>query len=348
MRAHKLTAKELIDQGSEGWIVAQDVRSTQGKRIIKKGAILDRDAFESLIQADGALVHVVEPDPEDVHEDEAGRRLAEAVAGEGVRVKGPALSRYNLVADRKGVLRIDPELIFAVNRIPGLSVFTHLDRQAVLPGKIVTGVKITPLTVPERDIARAERLLRQAPNSAVRVVPFEHKHVAVIATEGLSEKLRDRFTDSIEQKIGWYGSDITSIRFVASDAGSVTQAMRDVLQTADIILVAGGNTLDPLDPAFLALEAVGGQMIHYGAPSHPGSMFWLAEVGDVPIFNLASCSMYSSVTFADLILPLAMTGERLTEEEIDRFGYGGLLDREMRFRFPPYEFDVSDEENEGD
>ncbi len=56
--------------------------------------------------------------------------------------------------------------------------------------------------------------------------------------------------------------------------------------------------------------------------------------------------MYSSVTFADLILPLVMTGERLTEADIDRFGYGGLLDREMRFRFPDYDSDVSGEEDE--
>ncbi len=89
-------------------------------------------------------------------------------------------------------------------------------------------------------------------------------------------------------------------------------------------------------------------MIHYGAPSHPGSMFWLAEVGGIPVINLASCSMYSSYTFADLVLPLVMTGERMTEAEIDRFGYGGLLDRDMRFRFPPYDEDTSNEEYEDD
>ncbi len=69
--------------------------------------------------------------------------------GNGIRVKGPVLSRYNLIASVKGVLRIDPQFIFAINQIPGLAVFTHLDRQPVLPGKIVAGVKITPLAVPE-------------------------------------------------------------------------------------------------------------------------------------------------------------------------------------------------------
>ncbi len=346
MRAHSLTAVQLIDQGKEGWIVAQDVRSCQGKRIIKKGAILDRVAIEALSDADDGPIHVVEPGRHDIHEDDAGLRLSRAVAGQGVRVKGPVLSRYNLIASVKGVLRIDPQFIFAINQIPGLAVFTHLDRQPVLPGKIVAGVKITPLAVPDEDLARAECLAREHRDALIRVMPFEPKRVAVIATEGLSEKLRERFNSSIDQKIGWYGSRLTDVRFVSSECHAVAAALRELVPKNDVMLMAGGNTLDPLDPTLLAISELGGQMIHYGAPSHPGSMFWLAEIGDIPIVNLASCSMYSSVTFADLILPLVMAGEHLTEDEIDRFGYGGLLDREMRFRFPPYDEDVSSEEDD--
>ncbi|MGA7672947.1 MAG: hypothetical protein WBW04_21195, partial [Nitrolancea sp.] len=147
-------------------------------------------------------------------------------------------------------------------------------------------------------------------------------------------------------KVGWYGSRLTDVRFVASDADAVAEALTDLVPTNDVILMAGGNTLDPLDPTLIAIGELNGKMVHYGAPSHPGSMFWLAEIGDVPIVNLASCSMYSSVTFADLILPLVMAGEHLTEEDVDSFGYGGLLDREMRFRFPPYDEDVSTEEDD--
>lgn len=346
MRAHSLTAKELARIGKEGWIVAEDVRSPQGKRIIKKGAILDRSAFDALEQAGCGPIHVVEPDVDDLHEDEAGRRVAVAVAGDGVRIKGPALSRYNLIAERKGVLRINPGLIFAMNQVPGMSVFTLLDRQTVLPGKIVAGVKVTPLAVPKSDVERVESLVQEGGGSALGVVPFQHKRVAVIATEGLAPNLRQRFTDSVEQKVEWYGSTVTSLEFVPSELDAVAGAMRERLGLNEVILVAGGNTLDPLDPAYLAIGALGGRMIHYGAPSHPGSMFWLAEVGDVPVFNLATCSMYSSVTFADLILPLVMTGEHVSEEEIDQFGYGGLLEREMRFRFPPYDQEASGEADE--
>jgi hypothetical protein len=72
-------------------------------------------------------------------------------------------------------------------------------------------------------------------------------------------------------------------------------------------------------------------------------MFWLAESDGVPIVNLASCSMYSRATVADLILPLIMTGQRVSEDVIIDLGYGGLLEREMAFRFPDYDAESSDE-----
>jgi hypothetical protein len=89
-------------------------------------------------------------------------------------------------------------------------------------------------------------------------------------------------------------------------------------------------------------------VVRFGAPVHPGSMFWLAYVErtETPIFNLSSCSMYSKATVADLILPWIMAGERVTRADIAGIGYGGLLDRDMSWRFPPYDAESVDESDE--
>jgi hypothetical protein len=42
-------------------------------------------------------------------------------------------------------------------------------------------------------------------------------------------------------------------------------------------------------------------------------------------------------TLADLVLPSIMAGERVTSADLAALGYGGLLDRDMQFRFPPYD-----------
>ncbi|HYH12441.1 MAG TPA: hypothetical protein VD789_08825, partial [Thermomicrobiales bacterium] len=121
------------------------------------------------------------------------------------------------------------------------------------------------------------------------------------------------------------------------------RAMLD--EGADLILTAGGNTIDPLDPTIRALPSIDAEVIRLGAPAHPGSMFWYGSTtdGGVPIVNLASCSMYSQATVADLVLPWVMADEEVTARDLAGIGYGGLLDRDMRFRFPSYDEDSEDE-----
>ena len=208
-------------------------------------------------------------------------------------------------------------------------------------------MKVTPITLPVAKVEEIEQIVSAADRPPIVVLPFAPKRVFVVATEGLNEKMRERFREMVERKINWYGSEVIGVEFVDADPAAVAAAFRDGLeQGADILMAAGGNTIDPLDPIFLALEEIDGRMVHFGAPAHPGSMFWLAEAGDVPIFNLASCSMYSKSTVADLVLPWIMTGEVVGNQQLAELGYGGLLDRGMDYRFPPYDSSAADPADE--
>jgi hypothetical protein len=69
-------------------------------------------------------------------------------------------------------------------------------------------------------------------------------------------------------------------------------------------------------------------------------MIWIAAVGDAQLLGLPTCGMFSLATAADLVLPRLLAGERLTAESLADLGHGGLLTREMRFRFPAYARDL--------
>ena len=81
-------------------------------------------------------------------------------------------------------------------------------------------------------------------------------------------------------------------------------------------------------------------MLRHGVPAHPGSMIWLAELGHTRLLGLPQCGMFAKATAADLILPRLLTGERMTAESLAELAHGGVLGREMRFRFPPYARDL--------
>ena len=313
-----------------------------GKRRFRKGHRVDVGDLDDLSQIEHRL-NLVHLDSDDVHEDEAGSTLAKALAGAGIEIRRPIQSRVNLMATSKGLLRIDRAAVIELNRLPGISVFTLVDRIAVVPGKNVAGAKIAPVAIPRMVLEAALKIAENGPVVSVR--PFTPKRVAVISTEGLDEGVRDRFQHAVSRKIGWYGSTVTGFVEVADNPELVANAIeREFGNGADVILTGGGNSLDPLDPTLVALGKIGAEMIKFGAPAHPGSMFWLARMGSVPIFNLASCSLYSRSTVADIVMPWIMADENVGLDDMAEIGFGGLLDRDMAFRFPPYDSDeVRDE-----
>ena len=328
-----------------GAIITEEVKA-HGRRLFHKGHRLEAADLAALATV-GRPLHAVRLGPDDIHEDEAGRRLAVAVAGHGLTIKGPVQSRFNLVAATKGLLRVDPAAVVALNRLAGIAVFTLPDRLPVLPGKVVAGAKITPVAVPEATLRDAEALAATAPAPPVRVEAFRPLTVGVVTTEGLEGKVRDRFRETVTRKVGWYGGTVLRFEDLPSDPATVAGAIEGLAADgADLILTGGGNTIDPLDAALVALPRIGAEMVKFGAPAHPGSMFWLAYRGQTPIFNLASCSMYSKATVADLVLPWIMAGERVTADDLAALGYGGLLDRDMGFRFPRYEAEEADDEGD--
>jgi molybdopterin biosynthesis enzyme len=229
--------------------------------------------------------------------------------------------------------------------LPGVAIFTTIDRLPVSPGQNVAGAKITPVSVPEMVLDEARALAAALDHPIVTAKPFLPRTVGVLATEGLSEKVRDRFEVAVRAKLAWYGSEALRFAYLEDDPDAVAGTMRAMIaEGADLILTAGGNTIDPFDPTIRALPAIDAAVVRLGAPAHPGSMFWYGATTDgaVPIVNLASCSMYSQATVADLVLPWVMAGETVTERDLAGIGYGGLLDRDMRFRFPAYDEGTED------
>jgi hypothetical protein len=337
--ASPVSKNQLLDA-----IICEEIK-LNGRRLFHKGHRIGEGDLESLANLDRPI-HAVRLGPYDVHEDIAGVRLANAIASNGVGRGKPVQSRVNLRSERKGLLRVNPGALLALNRLPGLAIFSLPDRLPVLPGKIVAGAKITPVAIDEAVLAEAEQIASVSP--VIEVKAFKSMKVGVVTTEGLQGDACDRFQTSVSRKVDWFGGDVLGFVDLPNEPDEVANAIGRFLDNgADLIMTGGGNTIDPLDATLLALPQVGGEIVKFGAPVHPGSMFWLAYRGETPIFNLASCSMYSQATVADLLLPWIMAGEKVTLDDMAGIGYGGLLDRDMSFRFPPYESDSSDEPDEG-
>ncbi len=323
-----------------GAVLTRDVR-LPGRRL-DKGHRLTRDELDAVVAhvATGngpSFVNVVILETGDVHEDDAAVRLAHAIGGPNLALRGPAESRVDLVADAAGIAEVEPAALERLNRIDPVEIFTVLDGQVVAPGDLVASIKVAPHVVREAVVSRAEaRARRSAPIAAVAA--FRPVGVAVIATERLATAARERFEASVREKVESLGSNVVTVCYVEDTPGAVASAFADVERDARVglILTAGAASTDPRDAVFVALRRRGGRVVRRGAPAHPGSMLWLGRLGSATVLGLPSCGAFSKATAADLVLPRLLAGQPPTRATIARLGYGGILSRDMRFRVPPY------------
>jgi len=329
-----------------GAVLARDLRV--GDERWEKGRRLTVDDLAALAAAEaGPPVTVLILDPSELHEDEAALRLARSVAGGGLDLRGPVQSRVDLIAASPGVVNVRIVELERVNRLDPLEVFTVFDGQVVERGDLVASVKVAPHVVDAAIVDDAGRLTGFGSTPVVWVAPFQSRRVGVVVKESVRATARERFEASVRAKVVGLGSKIIDIVYVADDPDAVETALSRFTRgadQADLILTAGTASTDPRDAGFVAIEALGGRVVRRGVPAHPGSMLWLARIGGTTILGLPTCGAYSKATAADLLLPRLLSGEPASEKTVAKLGYGGILTRSQRFRFPPYarELDAPD------
>ncbi|HEX5013596.1 MAG TPA: molybdopterin-binding protein [Candidatus Limnocylindrales bacterium] len=344
MRVERIHPGARPDPALAGAVLTRDLRVgggrwPKGRRLTDEDlGVLASDA--AAIPPDGVSVLVLERG--DLHEDDAALRLAAAVGDDTLTARGPAESRVDLLAAVPGVLHVRTRELERINRIDPLEVFTSFDGSVVKTGDLVASIKVAPHVVEEAAIEAGERIARAGRRSIVRVAPFKPLRVAVVVREAVRAVARERFESSVRAKIETLGSEVVSIVYAESDADVAAELRRATRGKGrvDLVLTAGGGSTDPMDPFFVAIDELGGEVVRRGVPSHPGSMVWLGRLGRTAVLGLPTCGAYSKATAADLVIPRLLTGERPSPLLVSPLGHGGILTRNQRFRFASYAADL--------
>jgi hypothetical protein len=347
MLARRLAPSELTALTPDdlaGAVLLAPSRLPEGQ--LRKGTRVDLDQAGAILRAAraGGLpeVRAAWLDAGDLHEDEAARRLAGAAAGAGVELRPPRQSRLDLTARWDGVLHVRVAALTRLNAIDPLEVFTLYHGQAVAAGQLVGSVKVAPHVVAEAAVMAGVRIAEEA-GALLEVHAYRALEVGAIAQEAISGEALARFETGARFKIEALGSRFAGTMVVGdTEPQAAERAAHAALIWAvrerelPVVLVGGVSAGDPLSPFYAALENLGGRVLRRGVPAHPGSMIWLAELEGSRLLGLPQCGMFTLATAADLVLPRLLTGEALTAADLADLAHGGVLVKEMRFRFPPY------------
>ena len=290
----------------------------------RKGHVVREEDIPLLLSMGKEHLYVWEVQPGLIHEEEAAQRLAKAAVVGGITYGAPSEGKVSLKAAHAGLLRIDVSKLEQINSIGEITVATQRDGTAVEAGKLVAACKVTPLVIPEVQVAAAEAL-----GTWIEVKPFRPRPTAVIVTgsEVFKGRIPDKFGPVVEAKLAAYGCPIVYKAYSDDQSDMTVEHIRKAQEAgAELILCTGGMSVDPDDATPGAIRQSGARVVTYGAPVLPGSMFMMAYLeGDRPVMGLPGAVMFESYTLFDVVLPMVLAGEVLTKQDFIRMGHGGLI-----------------------
>ncbi|KAB2946871.1 MAG: NTP transferase domain-containing protein, partial [Rhizobiaceae bacterium] len=310
---------------SEGAILAHAVDA--GERRLRKAHVLAKDDIDALRAAGVAEVIAAVLSPDDVGEDAAATRLAQALSFSGIEAKPAATGRVNLHATAAGVFKVDKAIVDAFNAVdPAVTIATLADLARVGDGQMVATVKIIPFAVPEEVVARAAAAV--SGGAIFSVHAFRPHRVGMIQTvlPGLKASVLDKTVRITEARLVRSGSQLSGERRSAHDAAAVAAAIGAVAGDCDLVVVFGASAMcDPDDVIPAAIRMAGGEVLRAGMPVDPGNLLVLGRLADKPVLGAPGCARSPKENGFDWVLDRLVAGIDVAAADIAGMGVGGLL-----------------------
>jgi molybdenum cofactor cytidylyltransferase len=313
---------------AEGALLVHSIKV--GKIAFRKGRKLSADDLKALADAGRATVTAARLDPQDIGEDAAATRVAEALAGPNLVLATAFTGRCNLLAAAAGVLVVDRERLDRVNLVDeGVTVATLMPYDVAQPREMVATVKIIPFAV-SRPVLDACLAVARGGGPLLRVAAFRPRPVGLIQTRlpGIKESVLDKTVAVINGRLAGLGCSPASESRCAHETAALAAVIVDMRgRGVDMVLIAGASAItDRRDVIPAAIERAGGRVDHFGMPVDPGNLLLLGRLADdTQVLGLPGCVRSPKVNGFDWVLQRLIADLPVTRPDIMRMGAGGLL-----------------------
>ena len=322
--------KQIRIEDSVGCILSHDVtKIVPGEfkgRLFKKGHVIREEDIPKLLDIGKEHIYVWEPKKGQLHENDAAIRVKDLVLGQGCYISEEIKEgKIDFFANTQGIVKINKDLLLKLNLLGEIIVSTIHNNTPVKKGEKIGATRVIPLIIEEKIILEAEKIIKEKIISVEEIKPKK----AVLITTGnevYKGRIKDAFLPVMKEKLEYYGSEIVKQVILPDNKEMITENILKAIEEdkVDMIICTGGMSVDPDDVTPSAIKDCNGEIVTYGAPVLPGAMFLLAYYKNIPILGVPSCAMYSKRTIFDLVLPRILADEKLSFEDIARFGNGGM------------------------
>lgn len=320
--------KKIKVQDAVGMELCHDITEMNAEfkgAAFKRGHVIQQSDIVHMLRIGKDHVYVWEDQAGEIHEDDCARRLAAMAPVKGAHYSEPAEGKVLLIADQRGMFRVNRSLLNQINSIGDITICTLPDHYPVEAEDRLASMRIVPLVTKEEQIIRAEKLCEK--ESLLKLYSYQHKKVGIIITgnEIFHGRIQDRFAPVIRRKLAQYPGEIAGITICPDNLEEIVNAARKQLESgADFLVFTGGMSVDPDDLTPTAIRQLGADIVSYGVPSQPGNMTLVAYLGDVPILGVPGAAIKLPTTVFDVLLPQIFADVPIRREDLIHLADGGL------------------------
>ena len=295
----------------------------------RKGHVIREEDIEVLLSLGKEHIFIWENKSGMMHENDAAEILCEICRGQNIERSEVKEGKIDLRSSIDGLFKVNKEILNKINGLGEIIIAARHGNFPVKSGDHLAGVRVVPLAIEEKKMEAAREMAGQA--LIMNVLPFKQKKIGLIVTgnEVFQGRIADSFTPVIKSKLTEYNADISMHVILDDKHEKITNTcFKMIYEGVDFIICTGGMSVDPDDRTPLAIRNTGADVVTYGVPVLPGSMFMLAYFkgtqGKIPIVGLPGCVMYSRRSIFDLVLPRIMADDVIEAGDLYRLGNGGL------------------------
>ncbi len=322
--------KKIKVEDAIGMVLAHDMtRITRGEFkgvAFKKGHVVKEADIPELLKIGKQTLFVLDLGDDQIHEDDAAKRIAAAISHPDLDFTDPREGKINIVAQRPGLLKIDVDALLEINKMDKIIVATLKNNFPCKKGEIIAGTRIIPLTIETKRIEILEKVAAPL-HPILSVKPFQRLKVGAVVTgsEVFNGLITDDFGPSIGKKIIDSGCTLEKKITVPDDENKISNAVLTLKDLGcDLVITTGGLSVDPDDVTRSGVLATGAKETFYGSPVLPGAMLMVSKLDNMDIISLPACVFYYQKTVFDLIFPRVLAGECISKDDIAAMGHGGL------------------------
>ncbi len=323
----KVSFKDAINQHLAHDIC--EIKGTTTKRVaFKRNHLIKKEDEEKFLELGKKNFYILEKGDEDlIHEEDAANIIADKCNQNNHFYKSDiSMGKINLLANKEGFFKVSHEDLINLNLLGDISCSSISNYTYVKKGDLIASMRIIPLFTTKSKIKQINNL--KTKEDIFQIIEPKIKKVAIVTTgsEIFSGKIKDGFYPRLKEKLENFNLHIKKQVLVDDKKEDITKAILEFENKGyDLILATGGMSVDPDDLTPGAIKDSGANIISYGTPIIPGSMFLLSYLNNSTILGLPGAVIYEEKTAFDVLLPKVLLKEKLTNYDVQSFAIGGIL-----------------------